>query len=113
MDFQQELELVEKELLELIIARLEENKLDAETAQKLAADFLQTLPIENHKELLAKLKQLGEKYSEVQEVYVDELKKSSEHKRNATLSHMRNAIQQGDIHSAISAAKSLHKEEHT
>jgi len=109
MDIQQEVEEVKKELVELIIKHLRENKLPAEKAKKLAGDFLNVLPISDQQDLLAKLKNLGQEYQEVKEVYVNELKKISEEKRNETLSQMRDHIKQGNINRAIEAASVLNK----
>ena len=109
MDIQREVEAVKKELVELIIKHLRENKLPSEKAKKLAEDFLNVLPISDQQDLLAKLKNLGQEYQEVKEVYVNELKKISEEKRNETLSQMRDHIKQGNINRAIEAASVLNK----
>lgn len=107
MDIQQEVEDIKKELVELIIKHLRENKLPAEKAKKLAGDFLNILPIKDQQDLLEKLKNLGENYLEAKEVYVDELKKISEEKRNETLFKMRDHIQSGNIEQAIEAARMI------
>jgi hypothetical protein len=101
-----QIEEVKKELLELIITHLKENKITAEDAKKLSQDFLDVLPIEDHKDLLVKLKSLGENYNEASEIYVQELSESEEQKRVAALNQMRNHIKQGDINKAIEFAKS-------
>lgn len=105
MDITQEVDTVEKELLELIVQHLEANKLELATAQKLAKDFLSTLPIQDQKDLLAKLQTLGKTYPEAQAVYVTEARKINEMERDQILNHMRNAIGTGDIHGAIQIAK--------
>src|SRR3989344_555057 len=97
MDIQQEVEAIKKELVELIIKHLRENKLPSEKAKKLAEDFLNVLPISDQQDLLEKLKNLGADYQEAKEIYVDELKRISEEKRNETLSQMRDHIKQGNI----------------
>jgi|SRR3989344_4429997 len=109
MDIQQEVEEVKKELVELIIKHLRENKLPAEKAKKLAEDFLNVLPISDQQDLLEKLKNLGENYLEAKEVYVDELKRISEEQRDQTLSQMRDHIKQGNIDKAVEAAGVLNK----
>ena len=109
MDIQQQVEAVKRELVELIIKHLKENKLPAEKAKKLAEDFLNVLPIKDRQDLLEKLKNLGENYLEAKEVYVDELKRASEKKRIDTLSQMRDHIKQGNIDNAIETAKTLHR----
>lgn len=107
MDIQQEVEEVKRELIELIIKHLRENKLPVEKAKKLAEDFLKILPISDRQDLLDKLKSLGENYLEVKEVYVDELRRVSEEKRIETLFQMRDYIRQGNIDKAVETAKIL------
>ena len=109
MDIQQEVEEVKKELVELIIKHLRQNKLPAQKAKKLAEDFLNVLPISDQQDLLEKLKNLGENYLEAKEVYVDELKRISEEQRDQTLSQMRDHIKQGNIDKAVEAAGVLNK----
>lgn len=107
MDISQEVDRVEKELLELILTHLENNRIDADKAQQLAKDFLATLPVTDQKDLLEKLKNLSNTYEEAKELYVDELTKVSNQQRDVTLTQMRDAIQKGNIEHAITAAKSL------
>lgn len=107
MDITQEVEEVKKELLELIIEHLKQNKIQADQAQQLARDFLAILPIRDQADLLGKLKNLGEKYKEANEVYLDELSKASDEKRDQALSMMRDYIKQGNIDQAIQTAKTL------
>ena len=109
MDINTEVEEVKKELLELIIEHLKQNKIQEEEAQQLARDFLAVLPIKDQADLLNKLKNLGEKYKEVNEVYLDELSKASDEKRDQALTQMRDFIKQGNIDSAIQTAKTLTK----
>jgi hypothetical protein len=105
MNIQQEIEIIKKELVELILAHLKANKMEAEQAQKLAADFLAVLPVQDQKDLLAKLKQLGETYQEIRPLYVKELTKVTESDRESRLLQMRNAIAGGNIEQAIQVAK--------
>ncbi|QQG40757.1 MAG: hypothetical protein HYV37_00295 [Candidatus Levyibacteriota bacterium] len=107
MDISQEVNLIEKELLELILQHLENNKIDADKAQSLAKDFLAILPVADQKDLLQKLQNLSNIYEEAKELYVDELTKVSNEQRDLTLTQMRDAIQKGNIEHAITAAKSL------
>lgn len=107
MDINQEVTLVEKELLELILQHLENNKIDADKAQSLAKDFLAILPVADQRDLLEKLQNLSNSYEEAKELYVDELSKISNQQRDQTLIQMRDAIQKGNIEHAITAAKSL------
>ena len=107
MDLQLEVEQVKKELVELIIVHLRENKIDVDKSRQLAADFLAVLPITDWQDLLNKLKTLGQKYKEAQELYVEEFRKVSDQKRNDALNSMRKCILQGNMDEAITVAKSL------
>ncbi|MBI2621410.1 MAG: hypothetical protein HYW63_02040 [Candidatus Levybacteria bacterium] len=107
MDITQEVEEVKKELLQLIIEHLKSNKIEAGAAQQLARDFLAVLPIKDQADLLQKLKNLGQKYPEAEKVYLDELEKATDEKRDQVLNQMRDFIRQGNIDSAISTAKTL------
>lgn len=110
MDIIQEVNLVEKELLELILTHLENNKIDADKAQNLAKDFLAILPVADQKDLLEKLLNLSNTYEEAKELYVDELSKMSNQQRDQVLVQMRDAIKKGNIEHAINAAKSLQQQ---
>ena len=52
-----------------------------------------------------KTKNLGKDYEEAKEIYVEELKKTSEEQRDQTLLQMRDHIQNGNIDQAIKAAR--------
>lgn len=107
MDLQEEVKQIEKELLELIIAHLKANKIEVEKARQLARDFLAVLPVKDQKDLLGKLKILGETYEEAKEVYSEELGKINDQIREQTLNQMRDFIKQGNIDSAIASAKNM------
>lgn len=107
MNIQEEVEDVKKELVDLIVKHLRTNKLDAEEAKKLAADFLAVLPIESYRDLLNKLKSLGEKYDEAKKIYTKELRKVSLAQDEEVLNKMRDAISEGKIEEAILQAKSM------
>lgn len=107
MNLAEEVESVKKELLELIIEHLKQNKIEATETQQLARDFLSALPIKDQADLLNKLKGLGEKYKEANEVYLEELEKVTDEKRDLALNSMRNFIKQGQIDQAITTAKTL------
>lgn len=108
MDVQEEVKAVEKELVELIIAHLKANSIAVETARQQAKDFLSFLPVNDQRDLLQKLKNLGEKYVEAKQVYAEELGKVNEVVRQQTLDQMRAHIQQGNMEAAIVAAKALY-----
>lgn len=107
VDVVTEVEEVKKELLDLILDHLKRNKIQVELAQQQARDFLSVLPIKDQADLLAKLKSLGDKYTESEAVYLHELEKATDEKRDQALSLMRDHIQKGDINGAISIAKTL------
>lgn len=107
MDLNTELQLVKKQLTDLIIQHLEENKITVDRSRQLAREFLAALPVASHQDLLDKLKQLGEKHEEAQEVYVAELGKISNQQKEDALNTMRNAIQQGNIEKAVETAKTI------
>lgn len=107
MDINQETEVIKKELAELIIKHLRENKITPEKAKQLANDFLQKLPMENHKDLLLKLKDLGESYEEAKEIYVDKLGEIERQKDHQALSAMRDHIQNGNIDKAVETARMI------
>ncbi len=106
MDIKQEVKVVEGELVEIIIQNLKNNKMSTEQAQKLASDFLAVLPITDQQDLLNKLKILEEQHPETETLYVSEITKITNQKRDQTLLGMRKAIQKGDMNSAIAIAKS-------
>lgn len=103
----QEVEAVKKELVDLIVTHLQEQKIGIEEAQNLARDFLAVLPIADHKDLLEKLKTLGTTYSSAQKLYVDELGKEEVQKRDIALNQMRDHIQNGQIDHAVAVAKNI------
>ncbi len=102
----EEIEEVKKKLVDLIIVHLEANQIEPEKAKQLASDFLAVLPVKDHKDLLEKLKNLGEKYPEAKEIYVDEIVDDAKTKDNEALNQMRNHISTGNIEQAIAIAKS-------
>ena len=107
MDIQEEVLEVKREILDLILKHLKENKIEEEKARQLARDFLSILPIKDQVDLLSKLKNLGQKYPEAEKVYLDELQKASDEKRDHALSQMSEFIKQGNIEQAIATAKVL------
>lgn len=107
MNLQEEIKHRESELVELIARYLEENTLDPEKAQALARDFLAILPIESQKELIEKLKTLGETQNEIKEIYVEELSKISDIDRAEKLKKMRDLIKNGKMEEAIATGRTL------
>ena len=113
MNLSEEVEIVKKELLDLVIENLKQNKIKAEDAQQLARDFLAILPVKSQADLLEKLRVLGVKYKEANEIYLGKLEKSSEDDRDKALDQVRDSISHGNIDGAIEAAKTLTKQEET
>lgn len=107
MDIQQEVEAIKKELVDLIVVHLRENKIDEQKARQLAADFLAVLPISTQRDLLEKLKSLGTKYPEAQELYVKELREVSDQQREQVLLQMRDCIKEGNMEQAIIIARTV------
>lgn len=108
MDVQEEVKLIEKELVELIVAHLRSNRIAVDVARQQARDFLALLPVSDQKDLLVKLKTLSEKYEEAKEVYAVEIGKVNETVRQQALDQMRMHIQQGNIDAAIATAKAAY-----
>jgi hypothetical protein len=107
MDIQQRTQEVEKELLDIIVRHLEQNKIDSKTASKLAQDFLAVLPMRNQEDLLQKLKGLSTQYREAGEVYKYELAKEIRQKEEHAIDKIHGAIKQGNIDHALKIAHSL------
>lgn len=107
MDLNSEVEKIKKELVDLIVLKLKENQMDVPTARKLASDFLGLLPVKDQRDLLEKLKQLGENYSSVKELYLAELEEVREMEREEALTQMRNAITLGNMDHAIMVANQM------
>lgn len=107
MDIGQEVDRIKKELTNLIVKHLQEKKIEPTVAQQEAADFIALLPIRDQMDLLEKLKELGDKYTEAREVYLEEITKIHEMQRDEVLTQMRNAIKLGDIDHAVKIAKNM------
>ena len=113
MDLNSEVEKIKKELVELIVTKLKENQMDVATSRKLAADFLEILPVKDQKDLLEKLKTLSDNYAGVKELYLAELEEIKEMEREDVLTQMRNAIAVGNMDHAIAAAESMKERSNT
>jgi hypothetical protein len=104
-DTVQEVQRIKKELVDLIVAKLEKSEMTVAQAQSLAHDFLARLPISDHQDLLIKLKELSQQYIDLRELYLVELNKTKDMSRDDALTQMRNAIAHGNIEHAIAVAK--------
>ena len=102
---QKEIEIIEEALLDLMMQRLDAEKMTPEQAQQLSKDFLALLPIHDKKEMLEKLKKLSEQHPDAKELYIEELGKAKDKERDAVLNKMRDAIHGGDISAALETAK--------
>lgn len=103
----QEVAKIKHELMLLIKEHLKNNQIEAEEAQKLAADFLAILPVRSWNDLLVKLRQLSQNHKDAKGIYVEELQEYEMIQKDQTLNQMRDHIKKGDIESAISVAKSM------
>lgn len=96
---------VERDLLAHIYNHLKENQMTAESAQKLAQQFLSLLPFKDKKDLLDKLNELGKEYPEARETYAKYIGSYEEQERQRKLDLMRQHIKQGNLEEAIAVAK--------
>lgn len=108
MDLAEEVKQIERELVERIVEHLKANKIAADVARQQARDFLSLLPVKDQRDLLHKLKNLGDTYEEAKEVYAEELGKVNEVVRLQVLDQMRGYIRAGNIDAAIASAKSIY-----
>lgn len=109
-NLQEEIDQIKRELTNLIVSHLQDNKIEPIAAQQQAAEFLAVLPIKDQQDLLIKLKTLGDKYAESREIYLKEVTKIYELEREEALIKMRDAIKLGNIDNAIAVAKALQLE---
>ena len=98
-------EKAKRELVEIIIKHLRENKIDIQTAQKLAQDFLAAISQKDQRDVLAKLKELSKRYKEAEEIYVTSFEEIKNQERDEALSKMRDYIGKGQMEEAIKIAK--------
>jgi len=96
---------VEKELLNEIINRLNQDKMSPEDAQKIAKEFLALLPIHDQKDLLAKLYQLSKSNQGMQNIYLKYAQPYEENERQRKLALMSQHLHVGNIEEALSVAK--------
>ncbi len=96
---------VEKELLDVIINNLDEEKITAEEAQALAKEFLSSLPLQDKKDLLEKLYLLGKNHNETKSLYLKYAKPYEEEERQKKLALMSEHIKNGQIEQALTIAK--------
>jgi len=100
MDVDAEIKELKIQLRDLVFTHIKENKIEVEKARALVRAFLAILPIKNQQELLFKLQTLGKEYEEVKELYIKEVAKVNDAKKDAALKHMRDAIKQGNLEQA-------------
>lgn len=96
---------VEKDLLLHILTHMRDRKLTIGEAHQLAEDFLGLLPMHDKEDLLKKLSDLGQKYTEAREIYAKYGAPYEEEKRQKLLEAMRTHIKSGNIEQAIAVAK--------
>jgi hypothetical protein len=96
---------VEKELLQIIIDNLDQEKMTVEEAQAVAKEFLALLPLQDKKDLLEKLYKLSQDHSETKGMYLKYAKPYEEEDRLKKLELMSDHIKNGRIENAIAIAK--------
>jgi beta-xylosidase len=84
---------------------MRQRKISKEQAQQLAKDFLALLPVQDKKDLLDKLYQLGQNNPEAKEVYIKYAAPYFEEERLKKLQLMTQHIKLGNIEEAIQVAK--------
>ena len=101
----EEIEAIEKELLDEIVKNMEQNKITMNDAEQAAKDFLALLPILDKKDLLEKLKRFAQDHYEGQGVFLKYVKPFEEEERLRKLDAMAGHIKKGNIQEALSVAK--------
>ena len=96
---------VEKELLDEIMKRLDDNQMSPEQAQNLAKEFLSYLPIQDQKDLLDKLYKMSQENKEFQGIYLKYAQPYRENERHEKLKLMSEHIKNGKIEEALAVAK--------
>lgn len=96
---------IEKDLLAIIISRLEQNKMSPEKAKALAKEFLSLLPIEDQKDLLAKLLKLSQDNPETKGIYLTYAKPHEEQETERKLQRISEHLHKGEIEHALTIAK--------
>lgn len=96
---------VERDLLNVIIQNLKQNRIDIEEAKKLAKEFLSFLPMQDQKDLLEKLYKLSQDHVETKGMYLKYAKPYEEDEREKKLALMSEHIKKGQIEHALTVAK--------
>ena len=104
-NLQEEITDIERELLDEIIARLNQNKMSPEEAQKLAKEFISLLPIKDQKDLLEKLSKLSKANQATAGIYLKYAKPYEENESQRKLELMSQHLHQGNIEEALHIAK--------
>lgn len=105
LTIQDEVVDIERDLMNEILTRLEQNQMSPEKAQQLAKTFLSYLPMHDQKDLLDKLNQLSQANRELTGIYLKYAKPSQEYDRHKKLKLMSEHIQNGKIEEALAVAK--------
>lgn len=108
-DLQQTITHVEKDLLNLILHRVENKNMSPTDAQNLAKEFLSFLPIKDQHDLLLKLHKLSQDNNATQELYLKYAKPYEENEAQRRLTLMSHHLHKGDIEQALSIAKGTQK----
>ena len=96
---------VKRDLLFHIILNMRRGDLSMKVAQHLSRDFLEQFPFTSYEDLLQKLKLLGEKYKEANEVYLKYASPDHAQRDQESLQEMLQHIKMGDFDKAIQVTR--------
>jgi len=96
---------VERELLNEIVANLDQKKISVQESQAIAKEFLSLLPIEDKKDLVDKLRKLSTDHEEAGGVFLHYAEEYEESEKQRKLQLMSQHIKNGEIDSALAVAK--------
>lgn len=96
---------VERDLLFQILRNMRRQEISLDEAQRLAQEFLSLLPVNDKYELLKKLNELGQDYSEAEATYLKYALPLEEEKRTQALQSVTEHLRSGNIEQAIAAVK--------
>jgi hypothetical protein len=96
---------VEKELLDVIVQNLKQQRMTDDQAQQWAQEFLLLLPIQDKKDLLQKLNSFSKAHADTKGIYLKYAKPYEEEERHRKLTLMSEHIKKGEIEHALRVAK--------
>lgn len=100
---------IERDLLFQIIMNMRSMQTTVERAQKLAEEFMDSLPVEDKEEVIRTLKIMSEKYPEAQSLYIKYANEYFERKKYITVKKVLSHLKKGEIKRAVGTAKGGNK----